>query len=492
MSEPEQKTNDLKYDYLAKNTILFAISSFGSKLLVFLLVPFYTSVLSKAEYGIADLITTTSNILVIVATICISDAVTRFSMDGLEARKGVFRYGVSVEIIAFILTGIVIFFVADINPFDWDVSYYFLLWTIMCTSAFYQLVSNYLRAIDKVGCVAIMGILVTLLTIVSNLTLLLLYKLGLLGYLISLVAGYAISAVYGLVNILKYDRKCLAQICNVETRKGMIRFSLPLIFNGVAWWINSGLDRYLLLFFLGTEANGLYAAASKIPTILSIITQIFGQAWSLSAIKESTSENKEGFYKNIYEIYNGVLVCACSILIIFNVPIAKILFAKEFFQAWHYSSVLLISAVFSALGAFWGSFFSVQKKTGWYAVSTVISACINLILNSILIPKYGIMGASIATGFSFFAMYIIRYFAASKFIKLGINLIKDLSVYILIIMQIIIANTDKHGYWIQIPICLLILLLYRKPLLEVFKYISSFWLQSWARLMKGDNNGENK
>ena len=65
--------NGSKYGYLAKNTVLFTISSFGSKILVFLLVPLYTSILSTSDYGIADLITTTATLLIYVFTINIAE-----------------------------------------------------------------------------------------------------------------------------------------------------------------------------------------------------------------------------------------------------------------------------------------------------------------------------------------------------------------------------------------------------------------------------------
>ena len=70
-----------KYKYLGKNTIIFAISSFGTKILSFLLVPLYTAVLTTSEYGVADLITTTATLLVFVLTINIASSVLRFTLD---------------------------------------------------------------------------------------------------------------------------------------------------------------------------------------------------------------------------------------------------------------------------------------------------------------------------------------------------------------------------------------------------------------------------
>ena len=70
-----------KYKYLGKNTMVFVISSFGTKFLSFLLVPLYTSVLSTEEYGVADLITTTATLMIFIFTINISSSVLRFTLD---------------------------------------------------------------------------------------------------------------------------------------------------------------------------------------------------------------------------------------------------------------------------------------------------------------------------------------------------------------------------------------------------------------------------
>lgn len=70
-----------KYKYLIKNTGILAISNFSSKLLVFFLVPIYTSVLSTAEYGTYDLAMSTVLLLYPVLTVNIVDGVMRFSME---------------------------------------------------------------------------------------------------------------------------------------------------------------------------------------------------------------------------------------------------------------------------------------------------------------------------------------------------------------------------------------------------------------------------
>ena len=77
-----------KYQTLAANTILMSIGTVGSKLLVFLMVRFYTGYLTPAEYGTADLITQTANLLIPLVSLDITDAVFRFAADRRSGRAG--------------------------------------------------------------------------------------------------------------------------------------------------------------------------------------------------------------------------------------------------------------------------------------------------------------------------------------------------------------------------------------------------------------------
>ena len=68
--------------------------------------------------------------------------------------------------------------------------------------------------------------------------------------------------------------------------------------------------------------------------IIATINSIFGQAWSLSAIKDVDENDDDGFFSRTYNMYNFVLVCIGAFLIAINIPLAKLLFAKDFFYSW--------------------------------------------------------------------------------------------------------------------------------------------------------------
>ena len=251
-------------------------------------------------------------------------------------------------------------------------------------------------------------------------------------------------------------------MCSTAVQKEMLQYCAPLIFNNIALWINAFLDKYFVTAICGVEANGIYAVASKIPTILSTFYTVFSQAWTLSAIREFDVEDSDGFFGKTYKIYNAAITMVCSVIILFNVPLARILYAKDFFEAWNYSSVLLISIMFNAMTAFLGSIFSAVKDSKVIASTTVVSAVCNIVLNALLIPKFGALGAAIATVASYMVMWALRLGYAKKYIKMSVSLVKDCIVYVLLIAQVALEHTAGHGYIGQVVIVIAIIVIYRK------------------------------
>lgn len=456
-----------KYGYLLKNTILFMISSFGSKILIFLLVPLYTAVLTTSEYGTADLITTTATLLIYLFSINIADSVMRFTIDS-NKREGVLSYGIKVLCCGAVLFITVLVPFGFWNVLNWNSYCYVFLFLNFFFVALNQIVSNYLRGIDKIREVATAGLITTVVTISSNILFLVVIKIGLTGYLLSTVLGVLCSTLYCFFCIKDDFRKLISERASSKMKSEMRRYSIPLIFNGIAWWINNSLDKYFILSICGTAVNGVYAVASKIPAILTVFQQIFSQAWNLSAIKEYDPEDKDNFFSNTYKMYNSGLVLACSILILINVPLAKLLFTNDFFVAWRSSSILLISVLFSALSSFVGCIFTATKKSKVFAVSTVTAAVVNTILNAVLIPKYQDMGAAIATALSFYLIWAIRYYCSRKYILFRVNLIRDTISYVLLAIQVIIEHNCSSYYMLfETIVFLAIALLYHNELKSI-------------------------
>lgn len=464
-----------KFKYLGKNTLIFAISSFGTKLLSFFLVPLYTNILSTSEYGTVDILTSTATLLIFIFTLNISDGVLRFALDKKEDSKEIFTYGLSVLSKGALLLSILLLIVRCTGLLDWANHYYIFLIIYFILNTLYEIISNYLRAIDKVKDVAVIGIISSLALIVSNLFLLLVLKIGMTGYLISILVGPLVAILYG-VSKLDYSFTDLKNICDDKTKQEINSYCRPLVINSLALWINGYLDKYFITAICGIGENGIYSVASKIPSILAICYSIFSQAWTLSAVRDYDAEDKDGFISNTYKIYNSLLVCVCSILILLNIPLARFLYAKDFFEAWKYSSVLLIAIMFNAMTAFLGGLFSATKNSKILAFTTILSALTNTILNAILIPIMGTLGAAIATAIAYAVMFLSRYYVIKKYIKLDTNIILEISLYILLSIQVVFEHLSNHFYIGQIIIVILIFVLNIKNIKKIFN-LSLEWIK---------------
>lgn len=114
--------------------------------------------------------------------------------------------------------------------------------------------------------------------------------------------------------------------------------------------------------------------------------------------------------------------------------------------------MLLISVMFNALTVYMGSLFSAANETKKSATTTIISAISNTLLNAVLIPLIGALGAAIATAAAYMIMWLIRYIMLKKIIALKIEVFRDGFVYALLCLQVVLEHLEGHFYWGQIAI----------------------------------------
>lgn len=427
-----------KYKYLFKNVGLLTISQFATKLLSFFLVPLYTNILTTSEYGAYDIVMTTIAVLLPILTLNIQDSVLRFSLDKNENYDGIVSVGFKYFFWSNLIVLITLFIncLFSINGFIKEYSIYIYL--IYFTQSFLGIVISFVRGIDKIRDLAISSIWASFFTLSCNILFLVVFKWALHGYFLANIIGPFLQSIYLFYKgkIYKYIK-----IRNYHKKdKEMVSYSRPLIANSIAWWVNNSLDRYAIVFFCGLAENGIYSVASKIPSILNIFQTIFNQAWTLSVVKDYDKDDRSGFFTNTYKLYNAMMVILCSGIIMFNQPMSSILYAKGFYEAWHYVPWLTMSIVFGALSGYIGGFFSAVKNSKIFAQSTIIGAIVNFLLNMLFVPLIGAFGAAFATTISYMLVWGIRYYHSKKYIKMQINIKKDLMGYLLLIIQ------SMYGY----------------------------------------------
>ena len=313
-----------KLKYLSKNIALFSISNFVSKILVFLLVPFYTNVLTTYEYGIADVIQVTLLLLVPMVTLNIGEAALRFGVEEVNNRKSIYLVGIKYVLRASIIVAFICFAIRGvlsvkeiarfsassilgirINEIKW---YLTLFAVLFAANALYEFLILYFQGAELVETIVIGSVSCTLITICSNLFFLLALKTGLNGYIYSQIIAFSLASLIMIsvgkkrVNVTLNSGENLDNTLNIlpadninELEKRMLEYSRPMIAYSTASWVNNAIDRYFVLYLCGATINGIYGVAYKIPAILMVFQRIFAQAWQLSATKAHGDEDSDVF-----------------------------------------------------------------------------------------------------------------------------------------------------------------------------------------------------
>lgn len=450
-----------RYSRLAKNSIIFAIANFGSSILRFLIVPFYTFYLSTAEYGTVDTLTTTVSLLMPVMLLAIQEATLRFTLDNKYDKLSVLQNALLIFCIGSI------FFLLGYFPFSHFEVFDGLWWPfyiLLLSSASNNILLNYTRGVGKSVVFMISGILNTVAMLLCNIVMIAHMHKGIQGYVFSLVIGYLTSSVFLLIfiNPLKVFQK---NEIDVALLKDMLKYSIPLIPTAAMWWIMNVADKYTILFFCGASFTGIYAISHKVPTIISMLYSIFQQAWQISAVEESSSLDSGSFYNVVYNMFFRILFTAASVIIFFIKPLILFVVESSYSESWKYAPVLLISAVFSSMAGFLGVNYVVSKKTSGALVTSAIGALTNILLNLVFVPKLGLQGAAIATLIGFYTVWLVR----ATLMNGGIEIQQDFkTIHILLLITlaqtVLLLVNIRYAFLFQI-ICVIAMVYFNRNIL---------------------------
>lgn len=435
-----------KYKKLLSNTLILSIGTFSSKLLVYFLMPLYTAILSKEQYGTADLITNAANLLIPFCCIGITHGVFRFSADSEENNRTVFSSGLGV-----LMASSAIFLVLSplISLVPYFESYAPLLAFYVISSNFHTLCKEYIRARGQMKLYAFSGILGTALTIAFNLLFLIPMKLGVVGYVLSVAVADAVGTVFLVVYARLYRDVSLSSVSSAKIKE-MLRYSLPMMPTTVIWWITNVSDRFVVTYICGSGENGLYSAAYKIPTLIALVASVFNEAWQISAISDKGDEREVStFFSAVFERYQAVLFLGCSVLVPLSGIGTRILLDASYYDAWRFIPVLLLATVFSSLVTFIGTIYIFKKKTTMSLITAALGAILNIALNFAMIPSLGAQGAGIATAISYFTVFFVRAVHSRSFMPFDLKEWRLALNTLIVLAQIVLMLS---GAWYNFPL----------------------------------------
>lgn len=404
---------------LIKNTILYSVGNFSTKILSFLIVPLYTYYISTADMGWYDVVISAMTFITPVITLQLSDGLYRWLYDESLKKQAVISSGlkrVALNIMIFSIIGILI---AKLLDFRYGTVLIFMFVLSMLNAVLLQVT----RGLQHNLFYVFVGIIQSIFNLGVSVITIIFFGWGIYGMIIASIISNLIAnllMVFGQKDVIH----SLFEKYNPKIASEMMAYSKPLIPNSIGWSVINVSDRFIILAFLGMSANGVYSIAYKFPTILTVIMSFFYMAWQEEALKENNSKERDSYYTKIFKYYIKIMFALEIILLpLTHVYIAQFMEAS-YIEAWRYTAFLYLGAIFSSLSSFLGVGYLTSKESKGAMYTTFVGTAANIIVNLALINTIGLQAAAFSTFIAYFIMFIIRLRDTRKYFKININWMK--------------------------------------------------------------------
>jgi len=396
---------------LVKNTIILAMGQFFPQLSALITLPIYTGMLTTSEYGRYDLINAAVYILNVVVILQIHQAIFRFLIDvrGSSKEKIYVTNAFIFEIIPSVIASIIFGFAYQNLP----VSSRVLIGLYLFFNLQYNVSGQIARGLGNNKVYAIGSIINSASNMVLVVVLVSGLEFGFNGLFTSIVCANAFGALFQIVACKQWKRIDF-KLFDKNIVKKMIAYSLPMVPNTLSIWIINTSDKFIILFFLGIESNGIFAVAQKIPNIFLIAYSTFNMAWQESASITEKDNDYNAYYNRIFSGLFDFLTGSMLLLISVTPILYKILVRGSYDQAYDQIPLLYIGVFLSSISSFFGSIYIAKKATRAVGISSIIGAIINAVFNLIMIHWAGLYAASISTIISYLVLVTYRMIDIEK------------------------------------------------------------------------------
>ncbi|MCR5600155.1 MAG: polysaccharide biosynthesis C-terminal domain-containing protein [Ruminococcus sp.] len=435
------KTKDL-----VKNTGIIGIGKLSSQIVTFLLLPLYTSILSSAEYGTVDLILSYIQLLLPIVNLQLDQALFRFLVNKREDRSecrtiiSTMAFFSVIQLVVYIgIFGVVQLFID--NRYKW-----FFLLNIIC-SVYSSFMSNCSRGRGHNMSYSIQSFIGVLMNILLNILFLVFVKMGANGMLLASALSSVCSGTYGLFSNKAYSFFSLSAVDRSRIKE-FYAYSVPLIPNQLSWWIMKASDKTVINIFVSIAANGLIAVASKFSSAYIMVYNLFNMAWAESVVLHiNDKDGKQYIEKTVNSTFN-IFFCLCISVISF-MPFVYRFFVPnaEYSDAYGLIPIYMTAVFFNVIVGLYSALYVANKDTKAIAVTSGVSAAVNITADLMLVGVIGVYAAPVSTALGFAVIMVYRYFHSRKYmvVKLEMkNILGALAVGSLVIALYYINYTAAN------------------------------------------------
>ncbi len=425
-------------------TMVYLIGSVLSKLVVFFLLPLYTSRIATEQYGVYDLVLAFVMLFAPIAFFQIWDGMFRlgFDYEKTEDKYKVINNAMLISGCGVIVYTLIFGIVYSILRFDHAV--YILLYGLFLSLNY--LYGYICRVFLANKLYAISGLISTIVTTVCNVVLIVCFNWDIRSLYLAPILGMALQVVivecrYGI--LVKFKKSHI----NRELIKSMLKFSLPLCLVGASYWLLSGFTKLLITGMLGAAENGIFGIANRFASMVTLAVTIFQYAWNELAYMMAKDEDRVDSYNLCIDLLLKFIFLGGAAICVFIKIIFPFFVRGEYTSAIQIIPATIIGSMMNAMASFVATLFMTEKKTGSIVGSILIAAALNVVSGFFLTKYFGLQGATIALGAGFTLLMVIRLIQAKKQIRITIDMKTLLLLTAILAASIVEYYLAKHIVW---------------------------------------------
>lgn len=403
---------------LLKHSSVYGAANLLSKGIGFLMIPVYTHYLSPSDYGTLELLDLTINITTMFIGMGLGSAIIRFyhKYENTEEKNEVFTTALIFVSLSCILVVILLeflsFYFAKLILGNSGLFRYF---QIVFVAMGLQTISTVPESLLLASKQSVKFSLISIATLISyitfNILFLVVLKMGIVGILLSMV----ITKIFNTSSLIIITFKKINLRFDLNKLKEMISFGMPLIPASLSMFVIHFSDRFFIKQFCTLNEVGLYSLGYKFGMILSFLISIpIFRVWDTQRFEIAKSDNAKKVFGRIFTYFSAVTIFAGLIISVYIDEIIEIIAASEYHGAVTIVPLIVLSYILFGIANFFTLGIMITNKTKYIAYTQISIAIINILLNYLLISRYGIIGAAISTLSSFLFLAVFNFIISQK------------------------------------------------------------------------------
>src|SRR5688500_3812717 len=395
---------------LGKHTLVYTAGIILGKVASFVMLPVYTRYLTPADYGVLELLGMTIDVIGMITGVGIVAGVFKFYSDESDRREKnavISTAAISVIALAMVTSLLGIAFARQLSTLIFDTEanavYLRLYFVVYLLQNFEYLPFLLIRAENRSVLFVVVnaGKLIAMLSL--NILFVVYYRMGIAGVLTSNII--ATSAVA--IGLTAYMVRRVGIRFSNQKFVTMARFGSSIVLWSLSSFVLVFSDRFFLNYYTDTATVGIYSLAYKFAFLMSVLAYTpFETIWTSERFEIAKQPDAVAIYARVFLYMNVVLGAVGLVICLFIRDVLYVMSDPAFLPAYKLVPLLVAAQIIFVWAAHWNTGIYISGKTQVLASGAVVLVVTTLLINLLLIPRYGAYGAAWAT----IAAYAVRFF----------------------------------------------------------------------------------